>query len=265
MNVFFKELKTYRLSLLFWGVGIFVLILASMAKYATYSGAGQSINSLINQFPQSVQAIFGLTGFDLNKASGFFGVTFMYIALMVTVHAVLLGSGIISKEERDKTSEFLMTKPISRARILSSKIFAGLICLIVLNIVTFASSIYSVNNFSKEASFTDLIMVLMAGLFFLQLMFFFIGVAVAAINKKPKSSSSISASILLTTFIVTFLININNNLEQLKYLTPFKYFDARDILASGKLDPVYVSISLILILAMITVTYIAYDKRDLSV
>ena len=244
---------------------MFVLVWSSMAKYAAYSGTGQSITSLIAQFPQSIQTIFGITGFNLDKASGYFGVIFMYIALMATVHAVMLGSGIISKEERDKTSEFLMTKPISRNKVISAKILSGIFCLLVINVVTLASSIYSVNYFSKDMSFVNYILVLMAGLFFLQLLFFFIGTTVAAINKKPKVSSSIAASILLVTFILTFLININNNLDLLKYLTPFKYFDAKDILASGNLNPLYISISLVLIVIMIAVTYRAYDNRDLSV
>ncbi len=265
MNIFFKELKSYRLGLIFWSIGIFLLVFSSMAKFATYSGAGQSITTLINQFPQSVQAIFGLTGFNLDKASGYFGVIFMYIALMATSHAVLMGAGIISKEERDKTSEFLMTKPISRAKVITAKIAVGLFSLVIINLVTLASSVYSVNFFTHDWSFMNYMLLLMAGLFFLQLIFFFVGTAIAAINNRPKLSSSGAVSVLLAAFILTFFINLNNNLDFLKYLTPFKYFDARDILANMTLDPLYITISLVLIVIMIFVTYRSYSARDLNV
>ena len=65
---------------------------------------------------------------------------FLYIAVMGAVHAVILGSELISKEERDKTSEFLYAKPVSRPTALTGKLLAGLTNLIVLNLVTLVSS-----------------------------------------------------------------------------------------------------------------------------
>ena len=80
------------------------------------------LSELMSQFPRSIQVITGISGFDLGTVSGYFGVMFLYIALLGTIHALLLGSNIIAKEERDKTSEFLFTKPISRSRVINGKI-----------------------------------------------------------------------------------------------------------------------------------------------
>jgi ABC-2 type transport system permease protein len=51
----------------------------------------------------------------------------------------------------------------------------------------------------------------------------------------------------------------------LKYLTPFKYFDAKDMLDRGSLDPLFVVISAVLLAVMIGVTYRSYNSRDLNV
>lgn len=264
MNIFFRELKFYSKSLVFWSVGMLALIFSSMVKYSAFQSSGSSINDLVAQFPQSVQTILGLNGFDITQAIGFFGMLFMYLALMITIHAVLLGAGIISKEERDKTSEFLLTKPISRVKIITSKIAAGLVSLVIINLVTLGASIYFIEYFEHNNADTKNIFILIVGLFIMQLIFFFIGTAVAAISKKPKSATSIATAGLLTTFIMTFLVNINHSFDNLKYLTPFKYFDAKDILASQNLDLVYVLISIIIIAALITSTYIFYKKRDMK-
>src|SRR5664279_2813934 len=135
MSVFFRELKSYRKGLLFWSIGIVFMIAAGMAKYATFKSTGQSITDLLASLPQAVQVVFGTTGFDLSKASGFYGVIFIYVALMATVHAVLIGNGIIAKEERDKTSEFLFVKPIARSKIITAKLCAGLLNIVLINIV----------------------------------------------------------------------------------------------------------------------------------
>ena len=265
MNLYSREIKASRKSLFFWSIGMIALVGSGMAKFATYSGGGQSMNELIAQFPKSIQTIFGLTGFDLNTASGYFGVLFAYIALMATIHAVLLGADIISKEERDRTSEFLFVKPISRFKVISSKLLAGLSNVIVLNLVTLVSSVYFINYFGHGVSMNSDVYVLMAGLFCLQLLFFFIGTVIAASIKRPKTSASLATSVLLVTFILTYLININEHFDGLKYLTPFKYFDAKNIMTDGALDPVYVVLSLGLIIAMVFVTYRAYNRRDLSI
>lgn len=265
MNLFFRELKAHRKGLFFWCLGMAALVGSGMAKFAAYQDNGFSFNQLLDQFPKTMQIIFGLNGFDLTKAGGFYGVLFLYIALMAAVHAALLGSEMIAKEERDRTTEFLFVRPISRARIITAKLAAGLYNLIILNLVTLVSSVFFVGYFNKGGSVTKVILVLMAGLFFLQLIFFFTGVAVASVNKKPKTSASLATSVLLFTFILSYMVDFNSKLDVLKYFTPFKYFDARSIVASGRLDPVYVSISLIIVTVLTFVTYSAYSKRDLSV
>jgi ABC-2 type transport system permease protein len=264
MNVFFRELKAHRKGILFWSVGMFLMIWVSMVKYSTISSSGQSVSSLMAQFPQSIQTIFGLTGFDINTVSGYYGVLFMYLALLATVHAVLLGSGIISNEERDRTSEFLFVKPISRAKVITAKLLAGIVNIVIFNLVTMGSSMYFVDYFDNGGSMTSAIVLLMCALLLLQLLFFFIGTTIAAISRRAKAATSAATSVLLFAFILTFFINLNTSLDNLKYLTPFKYFEAKTILANGHLDPFYVLLSITVIVVAILVTYKAYAAKDLN-
>ncbi len=242
-----------------------VLVWSSMVKYSTFQASGQSVSELISQFPQSIQTIFGMTGFDLTKVSGFFGVMFMYITLMATMHAVMLGAGILSKEERDKTSEFIYVKPVTRNKVMSVKILAGLSQILIFNIVTFLSSVYFIDVYSSSDGFLSDIILLMFGLGFLQLIFFFIGISVAAVSKNPKISASIASSVLLTAFILTYFINFNSDLDFLRYFTPFMYFDAKDILNNGYIDMFYIGLSSALVFTLIVASYLSINARDLDV
>src|SRR5512137_2892016 len=138
MNVFLREMKAHRWGLFFWCIGIVLLVYAGMAKYAAYSAAGQSVVEVMDQLPKAIKVVFGLSGFDLGTAAGFYGVLFLYLAVMAAVHAVLLGAHLIAKEERDHTSEFLFAKPASRSKVITGKLLAGLVNLIVFNLVTLA-------------------------------------------------------------------------------------------------------------------------------
>jgi len=237
---------------------------SGMAKYGAYQSSGTSINTLMRQLPKAVQVIFGMSGFDLSKAIGFYGVLYMYLIVMATIHAVVLGSEIISKEERDRTSEFLFAKPVLRSKIITAKLLAALATMIVLNIVTLVSSILVVGYYNTAGSVTHDILTLMAGMFFLQLIFLSIGMSIAAISKKPKAAASMATAVLLVTFILSIIIDINSKLQFLKYVTPFKYFDAKNILPSGELDRVYIALSGVIIVALLTATFRFYAKRDLS-
>lgn len=264
MNIFRREMRAHRWGLLFWSLGMLFLVMSGMAKYAAYKGAGQSVNTLLAGIPKTMQVIFGLTGFDLSKASGFYGILFLYMAVTAAIHAVLLGASVIAEEERDRTSEFLYAKPVSRNDALTGKLLAGLVNLVVLNLVTLASSIVFVEAYGKGQSFTDQILVLMAALFLLQLIFFSIGAVVAGLTEKPRRASSRATSIMLLTFLLYYLVNFNDKLQPLRYLTPFKYYDAVAVMKDG-LDPVYVVLSVVIVVASVVGTYLFFGRRDLAV
>ena len=265
MNIFFREIIRLKKSLLFWCLGLIVLIGSSMTEFSMYKSNGDAINELMEQLPQSIQTVFGMTGFDLTTTEGAYGVTFLYIVLMITIHAVLVGANIISKEERERTSEFLFVKPISRGRIISSKITAGIFQLLIINFVTFASSVLITDFLNKGESITSEISLLMVGALVLQLVFFFIGTAIAAVSRRPKLSASIATSILLVTFIIQYIVNMNKDLDWLKYFTPFKYFEASQVIGDGRLENIYILISAAIVGTMVFVTYRSFSRRDLDV
>lgn len=264
MNVFMRELKANRKSLIFWCIGVVFMVSGGMSKYGGLSGTGQSMSEMIEKMPRSLQAIWGTGSLDLSTASGYYGLLFLYLVLMATIHAIMLGANIISKEERDKSSEFLMVKPISRTNIITAKLVAAFVNVVVFNIITMVSSIMMVNYFGEDGSVTSDIVLLMVGMFLLQLLFLGVGTGIAALSKRPKSAVSLGSGVLLATFLLSIMVSLNEKIDGLKYFTPFKYFEAKNILIDGKLDPVYVILSVGIMAVMLFITYIFYQKKDLN-
>ena len=265
MNMFLREMKAHRTGLIWWSLGMVALVSSGMAKYAAYETAGQSIVAIFETLPKAVLVVFGMQGFDLTKASGFYGVLFLYVGVMAAIHATLLGASLIATEERDRTSEFLYTKPISRTRAVTAKLLAGLVNVVIFNIATSISSFYFVDYFSKGEPVGNEITLLMVGLFFLQLIFFSLGALVAGVVRRPKAAPSIATSIMFLTFLLAYLVNMSEKLDFLKYASPFKYFDALALLTDGRLDPLYVGLSVAIIGISVFGTYYFYNGRDLTV
>lgn len=264
MNIFIREMRAHRKSLIFWSIGMLFMIVAGMGKFTSYTGSGQSMNDILGKMPKALKAVLGFGTLDVTTASGFYGMLFLYLLIMVTNHAAMLGANIIAKEERDKTTEFLMVKPVSRFTVISAKLAAALANILVLNAITLVFSIAIVNQYAKGEQINGDISILMVGMLLAQLLFLFMGSGIAAASKNPKISASIATTILLVTYIIAILTDMNEKLAALKYITPFKYFEAQQIYEGG-LKPVFVVLSLIIISVMLWVTYTFYRKRDLKV
>ncbi len=265
MNIVLRELKANLKSIVIWSLSMVFLIYAGMVKYSGFESAGQGVNELIGQMPDTLKSIFGMNGLDLTSISGFYGIFYLYFMLLAGVHAVMFGAVIISKEERDKTADFLFVKPILRRSAITAKFIAALINVVVLNLVTLVSSILFVGMYNKGEPINDQIIRLMLSLFILQLIFLTFGAVIAAIARNTKKATSIATTLLLSAFILSVAIDINSNIDYLRFLTPFKYFDAAKIMLEGSFDTVYLLLSIAIIACCTAGTYISYNKRDLNI
>ncbi|MED1469158.1 ABC transporter permease subunit [Bacillus salipaludis] len=266
MNLFLREMKANRKSLIIWCFGILFMVVAGMGKYEGYSSSsGQSINELMASMPKSLQAMMGVGELDFSTPIGFYGMLFAYLLLMAAIQALMIGANIIAKEERDKTTEFLMAKPISRGKIVTIKLLAAFVNIVIFNLVTLVLSIAMVAKFNKAGEPIDVIYTLMAGMLILQLIFLVLGSAMAATLRKSKRAASIGTAVLLIMYILSIATDLNHKLDGLKYLTPFKYYEAKRVLVDGSLDPAFTWLSIVVVLGLLFVTYVFYKKRDLNV
>lgn len=265
MNIFMREMRAHLKSLIIWCISVILIIAMGMMKYAAFSKTGESVEAMMAAMPEAFKAMFGVGFFNLTEVRGYYGVFFVYFVLMATIHAVMLGATIISKEERDKTAEFLFAKPAGRNKIITSKVLAVIVNIFIFNITTLVSSIIIVGSYNTGESINKDIILLMTAMFILQLIFMSVGTATAAISKNPKKAASMSMAVLLGTYIVSIAVDMNSKLENLKYFTPFKYFEAKNLMLNGKLQTTFVVLSIVIIGVLSSATHVFYTKRDLNV
>lgn len=264
MNLFIRELRANRNALIIWSVCMALLVISGMSKYTAYSAGGAN-SQIFNDLPYSIKALLGIGSFDVTTMGGYFAMLFLYIELAAAIHAVLLGSGILSKEERDKTTEFLIVKPVSRTSIITSKLLAALVNVLVLNIVTLVFSLTAVPAFNKGRDISGEIVVFMASMLLVQLVFFSLGFALAAVIRRSKAAGSISIGVLLGSFLLSKVTDLTNKLDALNLLAPFKYFSYRDIVDGRGLPVGIAFLSVLLAAAFVACAYVFYKKRDLSI
>lgn len=240
------------------------LVVGGMYKYTTVYSDGQTAAKAFADMPASLKAILGFGSFDVSTLIGFFGMMYSYILLAAAIHAVSIGAGIISKEERDKTTEFLMIKPVSRSRVITSKLFTAVVNVLVINILSCILSAAMVASFNGDSSLTPKITEFYVCMFFVQLVFLSFGTFFAALMKNPKTSASFATGILLITFVLSKVTEIATSLKFLDVLTPFKYFNYLNIVEGKGINYLIGILTLLLITVFIYLTYYFYKKRDLK-
>jgi ABC-2 type transport system permease protein len=265
MNLFKRELIANRKSLIIWSIFLILFIAMGMQKYSALITTGsEEFMEMMNALPKGLQAVFGLNTLDVTSIVGYYGILYLYLILIVAIHAGMLGSNIINKEEKDKTAEFLMVKPITRSYIITNKLLASLVNISILNIISLISSIGILYILNPNFLMSD-ILLLHIGMFLTQLLFLVIGIGIAAITKTPKKNGMTVISILLFTFFLSMIIDVEERLEILSFLTPFKYFDAKEILPNQGINLLYILLVIIIIVTTLIVGYRVYKKRDLYI
>ncbi|MGE5381537.1 MAG: ABC transporter permease subunit [Methylocystaceae bacterium] len=264
MNIYRHEMRANRKSLIYWCIGAFLLIATGVGKYSALSASEQSASALISHMPRLFRIIIGVGDFDITTPLGFFGVLYIYLVLMAAIHAAMLGDQIIAKEERDKTAEFLLVKPVSRTNIITAKLWAALTNILVYSLVNWGASIFLIRTLTGESGITAGITRMTAGMLLLQLIFLFLGTALAASHRGVEKSASTITVILIGTFMLSILIDLESRLKVLKVLTPFKYFPAADLILKGSLNTGYIIWSWVLILGFISLTYFSYRDKEIN-
>ncbi|WP_024831482.1 ABC transporter permease subunit [Ruminiclostridium josui] len=264
MNIFLRELKANLKALIIWSVCMVLLIMGSMEEFTAYSSSVGGSN-VFDKMPYSIKALMGMGSFDITTMAGYFAMLFVYIELASAIHAVLLGSGIIAKEERDKTTEFLMVKPVSRINVITSKFFAALVNVLIINLVSFVSSLMMVNAYNKGEYVTKKIVIFFVSMFIVQIVFLSLGAALASVMKKPKVSGAWSAGILMGSFIIAKITDLTDKVNVINVFSPFKYFSYKDIVDGKSIDVSIVVLCIVLVIIFVSSTYLFYKNRDLKV
>ena len=264
MNIFFRELRANLKSLVVWSVVMMLLIMIAVAKFSAFAG-DPSMLAMLDALPKGLVDAMSLRAFNLTTVSGFYGLMFIYFGLMGGIAAAMWGSDIISKEERDKTVEFSLVLPVSRSRVITAKLLAALVNCIVFVLVTWVVSVAAVQQYEPDRTFYDFLLLEMEAMLMIELIFLSIGLLLGCAMKYYKRSASTAVAILLVTYFLSIMSGMQEKLDFLKYFTPFKYYDAGELIRSGRVDGTYLLISVSITVVCVAAAYLIYNKRDLYI
>lgn len=260
MNIFLHELKAYRRSVIIWACSMAALAAMFIFIFSSAGSEIEAVKKVLMSMPEALRKALSIYVDSIATLEGFYSFVFVYVVLCGAIQAMNLGTSIVSKEIREKTADFILTKPVNRKMILTSKLLAALVSLVITNviylIITVAVSMTVKSEFSMK-----IFLMISATLLFVQLIFMSLGILVAVLAGKIKSVVSISLSTVFGFFIISSLGSVIGD-ETVRYISPFKYFDTAYIIKNAAYETSFVILEIILIIAAVTASYVVYAKKD---
>ncbi len=261
MNIFWRELRSYRKSTIIWALALSGITIVFLLLYPGFTKDVEATRKMLEGIPPAYRDALGFSLDNFFTVFGFYAYLFTFVLLAGAVQAMNLGAGIISKEDSGKTSDFLLSKPVTRIKVMAGKLSAAFILLIATNIFFSIVSYAGARAVSQTPFSAKTFFLITLTLFLVQLFFWALGALFAVIIPKIKSVISVTLPVVFVFFIISIIGAIIGN-DKVRYVTPFKFYDYQYIIAHNTYEWRFVIIEAAVIAAAIAVSFILYLKKD---
>src|SRR5690348_3415998 len=116
------NLWSRRFSTFWWTVGVSAFMVLNLAFYPTFRDQAAQFNQVLARLPATAKSLFSDTGSFSTPEDFLTGrVFYLLLPMLLSILLIIIGSSLISSEENSGTIELILSRPISRTRLLFAK------------------------------------------------------------------------------------------------------------------------------------------------
>lgn len=254
------ELRQGRTAFALWTGSIAFLLAGCVFLFPGMKGQMAAASRLFAAMGP-LTAAFGMDKLNIGTLIGYYAVECgSILGLGGGLFASLTAVSALAKEERDHTAEFLLTHPLSRARVVSEKLAAVLAQIIAMDLIVLALVTLAVRLIGEPVPWRE--MLLLHGAYCL-LQMELAGICFGLSACLRRGGAGIGMGLAAGMYFLELIANMSDRARFLKYITPFAYCEGADILAAGKLDAGPAAVGALLACAGVAAAYGRYCKKDI--
>ena len=225
-NLYTKELRRNQKNTLIWGSIVIGFTFMILSIYPFMAEMGQDLHLMLESMPEEISKAMGMDKDTWASILGFYSTYYgIYIIVLVGIYTTSTGATIVSKEERDGTSEFLLTRPMSRSTVFWSKMYSLFTLVVIVYILQSACAVVGMIMFSEGTMDWNVFTVMHVHGLFLILFFTCIGVLISMFVKPKKNFMGMVVGIVFGSYFLNALAMATDATKWLGYLSPFHYVD----------------------------------------
>lgn len=262
-NIYLHEVRSRLKSVLTWSLAALSVAAIFFSFFSTFADQAVLVNQMLENFPPELRTAFGMGGIDFTTVLGYFSFLILFIMLFLAIQAGNYGFGLVSIEENELTADFLLTRPVSRTRVLTSKLLAALTSLLLTNLVVWASSFGVIAIFKGKYDYEPgTLALLLFGVMIFQLFFLGVGLLISLLVKRVRSVTPYSLGLAFGMYVLSAFSGVFGDVK-LELITPFKHFDPVYIVENQSLNAPLVLLNLAVTLLAVALSYVLYLRRDI--
>jgi len=264
-NLYYKELKRNRKSLIIWSSIVIAFTVLVLCLFPFMKEIGDDMASMMSNLPEGMTEAMGINEQTFNSILGMYKTYYViYIVVLLAIYTASTAANILTKEEKDKTSEFLLTKPISRKSIFNTKLVALLsLCLIAYAAQTLTAFVF-VKALGEEGLSWSIFTAMHVHGLFLILFFTCIGLLISMIFSPKTNFMGPVVGIVFGSYFINTIAKVSDSASWLGYLSPFYYLNFEITDLDFKIDYINVSIILLLSMLLVFLAYKLFEKKDMN-
>jgi len=264
MNIYLHELKAKLRSVVTWSLSIYALIVVFMSLFQSFSEQTALVSELMSSFPKELLIAFGMVDMDWSTILGFFGLVFVFVQICLAIQAANYGFSLVSLEETEWTADFLMSKPVGRKKIMTSKLLAAATALGLTEIfVWMASLIYLIIFRGNQLIPLAPMLLLLFSMPVFQLFFLAVGMLISLLMKRVRSVTPLSMGLVFGLYILNAFGDMIGE-EGLEILSPFQHFAPSYIIRNSTWNVPLVMISVVITILALAASYWLYARRNIA-
>lgn len=264
-NLMAKVIRDKWKGLIAYSAGIFIYGLFMTVLYPTFTGI-KGIADYTEAMPEVVLRIFGSTGtIDFMNFNNYLSLEFLSLMVIVIAAPFVIGFAnlMICGELHEGTLELLMSQPIKRWEMLSSKLAVLVGGIAVLALSTSLSIIIPAPIAGVKihyAGFIYLIPLMMAVLIAVggYSLFF------SSLLKYPRRVIMAASGLTFAFYLLNFIALSIKSVNWLKYLSVFHYYNVEQTLNSGTLPVTNILVLLGIGAAFTIPAFMLFQKKDIA-
>lgn len=263
MSIIKWTLRQRKASIIWWSVGIAIFMFISMIFYPSFKDSAAELEKSLTDIPDAALQLFGGST-DFFSPVGYTNsqVYFISLPLLLGILAISLGSKVVAKEESDKTIEGLLSRPVSRTKLLISKSLAASLILAFVSLIAAISMVLVAKIVGLDIATSNLLTASFV-CFLLTLSFGAIAFTITTIGKASGLALGVATLIAFGGYLVDSLAGTVSWLETPAKFFPFHYYQSESALyGSYNWWNILFFIAVIIVSGLIS--WLAFRRRDLS-
>jgi ABC-2 type transport system permease protein len=262
-NIYKHEFRARLKSAITWSLALAFFIVFYFSFFSVFADRATLMKEFLARYPKELQDAFGLNRMDLSTVLGFYSFVLMFVQLCLAIQASNYGFGLVSIEESELTADFLLSKPVSRAQVLTSKLLAASTSLAITDLIVWVSSFAAITLFRGGREYgPGTLLLLLLGIVIFQLFFLGVGLVVSLLVKRVRSVTPYALGLGFGAYVLSAFSGVFGDVA-LELITPFKHFDAPYIVQHAAYNTPLVLLNVAVTLVALVASYWLYIRRDI--